>query len=303
MLELLEIVIGIIFMMLLLSLLATTIMELLNSLLSLRGKNLEYALRHMLSSIDPERQTFQAFRENALYKQLCQRSGGVGSRWRRPPSYLQADTFQSILMQLLLNGEGADKLLERIDQLPDGDLQKVLRQLLTDANYELDQFKLQVQSWFDNVMERAGGWYKRHTQQILMGVGLTIAILFNADAVAIYQRLGVNEEARQQLVGLATTYVNANDSLPSLSTVTLDQQVSLLNTLVKEEITAASTPLGLGWDFAAAAQYTPLEWFFKALGWLVTALAISLGAPFWFDLLKKIVNIRSSGPPVRPASS
>jgi hypothetical protein len=31
------------------------------------------------------------------------------------------------------------------------------------------------------------------------------------------------------------------------------------------------------------------------LGWLITAFAVSLGAPFWFDLLNKFVNIRASG--------
>ena len=31
------------------------------------------------------------------------------------------------------------------------------------------------------------------------------------------------------------------------------------------------------------------------LGWLITILAISLGAPFWFDVLNKIVSIRSVG--------
>ena len=32
-----------------------------------------------------------------------------------------------------------------------------------------------------------------------------------------------------------------------------------------------------------------------ALGWLITAFAVSMGAPFWFDLLNKFVNIRASG--------
>jgi hypothetical protein len=32
-----------------------------------------------------------------------------------------------------------------------------------------------------------------------------------------------------------------------------------------------------------------------ALGWLITAFAVSLGAPFWFDLLNKFVNVRASG--------
>jgi hypothetical protein len=31
------------------------------------------------------------------------------------------------------------------------------------------------------------------------------------------------------------------------------------------------------------------------LGWVITALAASLGAPFWFDLLNRFVNVRASG--------
>jgi hypothetical protein len=36
------------------------------------------------------------------------------------------------------------------------------------------------------------------------------------------------------------------------------------------------------------------------LGWLVSGIAIAMGAPFWFDLLNKVVNVRNSGgkPPV-----
>jgi len=30
------------------------------------------------------------------------------------------------------------------------------------------------------------------------------------------------------------------------------------------------------------------------LGWLITALALSMGAPFWFDLLNKLMRLRSS---------
>ena len=35
----------------------------------------------------------------------------------------------------------------------------------------------------------------------------------------------------------------------------------------------------------------------KALGLLLTAFAISQGAPFWFDLLNKIIVIRSTVKP------
>ena len=31
------------------------------------------------------------------------------------------------------------------------------------------------------------------------------------------------------------------------------------------------------------------------LGWFLTALAASLGAPFWFDTLQRFVNVRGNG--------
>ena len=33
------------------------------------------------------------------------------------------------------------------------------------------------------------------------------------------------------------------------------------------------------------------------MGWLITALALSLGAPFWFDLLNKFIVVRSTVKP------
>ena len=42
--------------------------------------------------------------------------------------------------------------------------------------------------------------------------------------------------------------------------------------------------------------------WFHLVGWLLTALAASLGAPFWFDVLNKFISIRSVGkaPEERP---
>jgi hypothetical protein len=40
-----------------------------------------------------------------------------------------------------------------------------------------------------------------------------------------------------------------------------------------------------------------LDWLGRLPGWLLTALAITLGAPFWFDLLNKIMVIRSTVKP------
>lgn len=145
-------------------------------------------------------------------------------------------------------------------------------------------------------MDRASGWYKRMIQKIIVLVGLIIAIVFNADTIAIFERLESDPESLQQVVTLAENYLSKNETEQVIRTTpTFDQQLDEVRSLINDEIEQAKSPLGLGWEGVTFLTFTPTQWIVKVLGWIVTALAISLGAPFWFDLLKKLVNIRSSG--------
>jgi hypothetical protein len=68
-----------------------------------------------------------------------------------------------------------------------------------------------------------------------------------------------------------------------------------LKGLLNNEIAEIRRPLGMGWEGVEVRSLTKYDILSKVLGFILTALAISMGAPFWFDLLKKLVNIRSSG--------
>lgn len=295
MLGMLQVVIGLVFVLLLLSLLATTVMELIASFFSLRGRNLEKALENLLSSTEVDDRLLRAFKDNALYKQLSYKYGKA----RRSPSYLSDETFQSILFDIILDGKGMKALEEQISTLPDGDLKKVLVQLMEETEHDMDQFKGKVRKWYNNVMDRASGWYKRYTQKILVGVGFCIAILFNADTIAIYERLESDPETLQQVLSLAEDYVNGSEAGTTALAVDpsseFEQSLAKLESLVNQQIESVKSPLGLGWKNVVWNEVTWQDVLYKTLGWVVTALAISLGAPFWFDLLRKLVNIRSSG--------
>ncbi|MBI5163020.1 MAG: hypothetical protein HY985_03865 [Magnetospirillum sp.] len=54
----------------------------------------------------------------------------------------------------------------------------------------------------------------------------------------------------------------------------------------------ALAPLPIGWPDAKPAVPTLVQ----ALGWLLTAFALSLGSSFWFDTLDKFIKIRGAGP-------
>jgi hypothetical protein len=66
---------------------------------------------------------------------------------------------------------------------------------------------------------------------------------------------------------------------------------------------ASTLGLPIGWDgdplLSAPRHANWLDWLQKFGGLLITALAICMGAPFWFDLLNQLANIRTS---IKPAS-
>src|SRR5262249_62277558 len=70
--------------------------------------------------------------------------------------------------------------------------------------------------------------------------------------------------------------------------------------IVKNQTALQSLGLPLGWADRQnwpQGQGWPLywDWLSKVMGLLVTAGAASLGAPFWFDVLSKVVSVRSAG--------
>jgi hypothetical protein len=207
------------------------------------------------------------------------------------------------ILQKVLAAKNIDGILNALPK--DGKLERILNQLKEEAGDELNEFKGKVDNWFDEVMSRSAGWYKRHLQIITLMVGFGIAAFFNADTFRIYQHLSTNSEARQKVAEIATNFVKNNEQLPEITGENAKQIQSQINSILKEDIGKIKNPLGLGWEFEEVNGVTIVKgddindpvgsWGMRILGWLITALAISMGAPFWFDILKRIVNIKGAG--------
>jgi hypothetical protein len=80
----------------------------------------------------------------------------------------------------------------------------------------------------------------------------------------------------------------ANEDDPTTPTVTRNEgnQVSGQEREVLGQL--------LGWR-GTLTDNTWKDWLERLLGWFLTVLALSMGAPFWFDLLNKFMNVRYSG--------
>lgn len=290
----LTVVLGVIFVLLMLSLFATSIMELLAAMLRLRGRNLRMTLKNLL--IDEKKGSsgiYEEFITNPLYKQLSFKYGrGVSN----PPSYIDNDSFRTILFDIILGEDGLESQLKtKIDGLENEEMRRILKQLIRDADGKIDVFKDRIGEWYESIMDRASGYYKRMTQKILILVGIVMAVVLNADTLALYRSLESNPETLEKLVAAAEA-VAENESVDDLVQTDLEYEAALQQLkAMKGEVDELRSPLGMGWQNINLAQMTVYGWAVKILGWLITAIAVSLGAPFWFDLLRKIVNLRSSG--------
>lgn len=295
----LTIVIGIVFVMLLFSLLASTIMEFIAGFLSLRGQQLVKAINGMIGH-----EASGAFLQHPFFQQLAAGSKErtrIGGKKRALPSYINASTFSAILMDIM-EIDSPDDLKARIDNLPDGASKKLAQFLYKQSGGDVVEFKKKLEEWFNEVMDRASGAYKRHSQRWLVGVGLVLAVLFNADVINVYHNLSVNATLRNMVADAATTFVNTQPAptAPNLDNPNMAAAQEKMGQLVNENIGALESPLGLGWDTVKSSEMNSKWWLYKIIGWLTTALGLSLGATFWFEMLKKLVNLRAAGPP--PAS-
>ncbi len=160
---------------------------------------------------------------------------------------------------------------------------------------DLNQLRLEVQHWFDSSMDRASGVYKRNAKGIAILIGILLAWAANADSFHIIARLAKNPSLRTvitQRAGAATASSNikdlrdVNEALDGVPVPIGRSQ----NNLNQQEEEAEEWKINMGrgdkWSFS---------WLAKPLGWVMTGIAISMGAPFWFDLLGKVVNVRNVG--------
>ncbi len=167
------------------------------------------------------------------------------------------------------------------------------------ANHNYKEMVSLTENWFDNATDRMAGWYRRKMQAIGLVIAILLTISVNADSIALVKYLYMNPQVRDQIAEIASRPETLN-SLPSEKNP--KELLKRMDELAlplgwKDEIARLdlSQRSGSSLDFldkcALGLELAGTHFF----GWLLTIFAISLGAPFWFDLLKKFVNIRAAG--------
>ncbi len=158
----------------------------------------------------------------------------------------------------------------------------------------------ELESYFDNSMQRAGGVYKRNAKGVAILIGITLAFGANADIFHIIDRLSKDMVLREAIVYKAVQIVETTNA----------NNLSNFNT--KEILNEISLPIGwttenlqeqLNWRINKVNGWSVVPILTMITGWIVSGLAIAMGAPFWFDLLSKVMNVRNAGQSPRPAKN
>lgn len=311
--SIIEVGIGLAFTYLLFSLLCTIINELIAQVLSLRSKNLKTGIAQIIA--DTEKSNFT---DTILDHPLINVSSG-----KKGPSYISPDNFAKVLIDVLdKNSNGAVrlavsrtnicKIIDDIDKdTISKDLKKSLKSLVGQSYKNVDDLQKSLQTWFDSSMDRVSGWYKRRTQLITLAVAMLLTVVFNVDTVHIADQLWKNPVMRSQLVIQSTHFINNldNDDIAIDNDNIYSSNISDIETELKRlpigwestSILKKITDVYKSFSWENTVEFLKVEVLKRLPGWLITMLAISLGAPFWFDILNKLINIRSSG--VKPTSS
>ena len=293
----LDLAIGMSFIYLLIALVCTTINESIAGILNSRGKTLANGITELLR--DPALK--QLLYSHPLIQGIQQGKGA------RLPSYIASPKFALALMDILTGQAAANDaaaLRRGIQALPNPETKNVLNAVLADSSVLLtDQQRLEA--WYDDGMNRVSGWYKRTAQIRVFVLAAVVSVLLNADTMKMLKILWYNPtmsalvlenaKSRQQQ---RTEIQPGVDTNPTRPVITLEEEAQL------EQITGWKDDWYSTWR-KKQPQGTSLSgwlWYLaqqRLGGWLITILAVSLGAPFWFDTLSKFMNVRSAGIPPR----
>ena len=158
---------------------------------------------------------------------------------------------------------------------------------------EVRQLEVEVATWFNNSMERASGVYRRNSKGVAILIGFFVALLINADTLHMVERLSKDNLLRSTITQAADRVVVQASPAPA------ETELARIKTAVNAELD--TLPLPIGWDAintreqAIADKGWSVPFLRRAIGWLISGIALSMGASFWYDLLKRVVQVRGTG--------
>lgn len=291
------------------SLFVTIIHEYIQHLLNSRGLNLAENLRTLIH--DPSVQ--EKLKSSPIVAPFFEKTGSGLSKFfdrttRQVPTYVDPVVFAKLLVGTIATGTKpgttSEGLLEGLENLENTSLKQQLQALVKATAGNVGSLVTATSEWLDRSLTMLAEGYKRRMRWLSFGISVIVAFGFNIDTITLTTHLYRDKEARDAAVALAEQITNTTNEKTFRECLALDQKqrqaepkcknlLGLADTVTSRNASLSQLPIGmphnLAWPKAKADVWAGAS---KCLGWLLTALALSLGAPFWFDLLNRFVSVR-----------
>jgi hypothetical protein len=284
----LDVAIGLIFTFLAFSLAVSSLVEAIASMLKWRSTTLLRGVKDLLNDKNFEGLALSLY-NHALVNPCDPGTATIDNKTtlRHTPAYINADQFADALVDIIgiagndKNPNGMKQTINSpISLVKDPQLNRLLNGIVDRTGGDLQKVHQELAGWFDNAMDRVGGSYKRRTQLWGFVIALVTAAVFNVSVINIGRTLW-----RRPMVARAIAPQN------DLANQDVIKQLNALETLdvpIGWKIEDLKTFFNEGFPVASGLELVA--------GWLITAMATLFGAPFWFDVLQRIIRLKGSGP-------
>ncbi|HWZ23526.1 MAG TPA: hypothetical protein VNW06_12775 [Cytophagaceae bacterium] len=318
----LDIAITLSFIYFMISLIVSSLNEFIYSFISRRGTMLKKSIEDLFF----DQGDWKKFAQEKLFTNPQIQS--LQKKVNQFPSYIPSKNFATALLdtfrkdgQILEMNSIRKELLDQNSLLPE-QLKISLLSMFERAQGDLNSFQAEIETFYNNAMDRVAGWYKRETTYVIFGIAFILCVSGNIDTTNIVKQLwgdpGKREAATNQITSAVrgisydtTLHKFSNLDSNSFAGISASYETIVQDTVdhsnkkitvnidngMKAGKTLATSGIPIGWtkENSISLSTPKASLMVKLIGWLITALAVMLGAPFWFDLMNKFISLRGSG--------
>ncbi|MFZ6014482.1 MAG: hypothetical protein ACOYXT_29350 [Bacteroidota bacterium] len=260
---------------------------------------------------------------------------GTKRNWKSLPSYIEPATFSSALVDVVTkeskrvlvqyNADGKASILEWYPKREDlfthppkppkveetdpferfrngvltmksSDVKYLLESYLS-VSKDIPSLRQNIEVWYNGYMERVSGWYKRQVRLYLFIISLVVTLAMNINAIRVVKTLWADDALRASFVQQAILIAGDTTALNPCAGLVGDEKVDCLfqrSSGIYQELKSSTLPIG--WTaFNNPFKKSWGDFLLSCVGWLITTVLLMQGAPFWFQLLTRLVNIRGTG--------
>jgi len=214
---------------------------------------------------------------------------------------IPSQVFATALLELakIKGSQDSDSVQQKLMQLanayPNTPIATFAASIASGIGNDVDRYLDAAGSWFDGQMSRLSQVYRKNTRYILLIIGLVAALLFNVDAIQVGNTLRDDSNLRSGVLTISEQIGDAGVTADcTVAAGEPDRDLECAREVLSS-LNGLKVPIIGTWTWETWKQGWTDDAPWHVLGLLLTAAAVSLGAPFWFDTLRRLAGFRRSG--------